>query len=101
MVENSGESTSLFDDYEFLIILVALFAVLVGGGLLWEYFYYKPKMERLNKVNGESTLVTINFGFLFVDEREADHVQTSFRQKLMTKSFLFVAFPARRTRGVA
>ena len=53
MVENKGESTSLFDDYEFLIILLALFAVLVGGGLLWEYFYYKPKMERLNKVTGE------------------------------------------------
>lgn len=65
VVENSGESTSLFDDYDFLIILVALFAVLVGGGLLWEYFYHKPKMERLNKVNGESTLVTINLGFLF------------------------------------
>ena len=65
MVKSSGESTSLFDDYEFLIILLALFAVLVGGGLLWEYFYYKPKMERLNKVNGESTLDTINFGFLF------------------------------------
>lgn len=51
VVKTSGESTSLFDDYEFLIILLALFAVLVGGGLLWEYFYYKPKMERLNKVN--------------------------------------------------
>ncbi|XP_078346251.1 uncharacterized protein LOC144631641 isoform X2 [Oculina patagonica] len=51
VVENKSESTSLFDDYEFLIILLALFAVLVGGGLIWEYFYYKPKMERLNKVN--------------------------------------------------
>lgn len=77
MVKTSGESTSLFDDYEFLIILLALFAVLVGGGLLWEYFYYKPKMERLNKVNGQ---YTINLGFFFVDESEVDHVQTSFRQ---------------------
>jgi len=67
-VESKGESTSLFDDYEFLIILLALFAVLLGGGLLWEYFYYKPKMERLNKVNGEwfesSTPVNVK-GFLF------------------------------------
>ena len=66
MVETKRESTSLFDDYEFLIILLALFAVLVGGGLIWEYFYYKPKMERLNKVNsnGEcfcnSTLFLVN-----------------------------------------
>jgi len=51
VVENKRESTSLFDDYDFLIILLALFAVLVGGGLVWEYFFYKPKMERLNKVN--------------------------------------------------
>jgi len=46
-------SSSLFDDYDFLIILLALFGVLVSGGLIWEYFYYKPKMERINKVNYE------------------------------------------------
>ena len=53
VVQNEKHSTSLFNDYEFLIILLALFGVLLGGGLLWEYFYYRPKMERLNKVNGE------------------------------------------------
>ena len=51
--QSEKESSSLFEDYDFLVILLALFGVLVGGGLLWEYFYYKPKMERINKVNGE------------------------------------------------
>lgn len=61
VVESKGDSTSLFDDYDFLIILLALFAVLVGGGLLWEYFYYKPKMERLNKVDGECFGTSLRF----------------------------------------
>ncbi|XP_068672285.1 uncharacterized protein [Montipora foliosa] len=46
-------SSSLFDDYNFLIILLAIFGTLIGGGLIWEYFYYKPKMEHMNKVNGD------------------------------------------------
>ena len=46
-------SSSLFDDYDFLIILPAIFGTLIGGGLVWEYFYYKPKVERINKVNGK------------------------------------------------
>jgi len=83
VVENKRESTSLFDDYDFLIILLALFAVLVGGGLIWEYFFYKPKMERLNKVNGEyfkvQRLLTFQVSFS-VDESEVDHVQVGSRQ---------------------
>ena len=56
MIETVKQTASLFEDYEFLIILLALFGILVGGGLIWEYFYYKPKMERINKVNGESEI---------------------------------------------
>lgn len=51
VIETVKQTASLFEDYEFLIILLALFGILVGGGLIWEYFYYKPKMERINKVN--------------------------------------------------
>ncbi|KAJ7386302.1 hypothetical protein OS493_010708 [Desmophyllum pertusum] len=58
VVQNEKQSTSLFNDYEFLIILLALFGVLLSGGLLWEYFYYRPKMERLNKVNAEDFEMT-------------------------------------------
>lgn len=59
MVKISGESISLFDDYEFFIIFFVLFVVFVGGGFLWEYFYYKLKMECFNKVNGELIFVSI------------------------------------------
>ncbi|XP_022784223.1 uncharacterized protein LOC111324830 isoform X2 [Stylophora pistillata] len=51
VVETENQTTSLFEDYDFLIILLALFGILVGGGLIWEYFYYRPKIERVNKVN--------------------------------------------------
>lgn len=51
--ENERVSSSLFDDYDFLIILLALFGILITGGLIWEYFYYKPKVERINKVNND------------------------------------------------
>lgn len=81
MVENKRASTSLFDDYEFLIILLALFAVLVGGGLIWEYFYYKPKMERLNKVTGECFCNSTS-------ESELNHEKVDSRQYLKIVFFL-------------
>lgn len=49
--QSQNVSSSLFDDYDFLIILLAIFGTLIGAGLVWEYFYFRPKVERINKVN--------------------------------------------------
>ncbi|XP_074639790.1 uncharacterized protein LOC141897994 isoform X2 [Acropora palmata] len=51
--QSQNVSSSLFDDYDFLIILLAIFGTLIGAGLVWEYFYFRPKVERINKVNDD------------------------------------------------
>uniref|UniRef100_A0A6P8HNN2 Uncharacterized protein LOC116291225 n=1 Tax=Actinia tenebrosa TaxID=6105 RepID=A0A6P8HNN2_ACTTE len=44
---------SLFEDYEFFIILIVLFAVMTAAGVLWEYIYYNPRIIKQNQIDDE------------------------------------------------
>jgi len=65
--DETVQSRSLFEDYEFFIILIALFSVMTGIGVLWEYFWYKPKMlEKMNRIKTEGNATQISHCFLYI-----------------------------------
>ncbi|KAK3708726.1 hypothetical protein QZH41_015160 [Actinostola sp. cb2023] len=47
------QAGSLFEDYEFFVILIALFGVMTVIGVIWEYFYYNPKLIKQSHIDSE------------------------------------------------
>ncbi|XP_032227082.2 uncharacterized protein LOC116610353 [Nematostella vectensis] len=52
----SRSSRTLFEDWEFFVILIGLFSAMTGTGVLWEYFYYRPREMKLEQVDSNDNI---------------------------------------------